>query len=96
MITKEQARLIVENNINKRSFDIPVNDKMIILNDATIEKPWGWVFFYTSKTWHETGDDEYAVAGNTPIIIEKATGRLIETGTAYPVEHYIQEYESQH
>ena len=68
-------------------------DEIIILDDATIEKSWGWVFFQTSKKWHETNDIEYAIAGNAPIIVEKDTGKLFFTGTAYPMEHYIQNYE---
>ena len=73
--------------------NLPEDDEIIILDDATIEKSWGWVFFQTSKKWHETNDIKYAIAGNAPIIVEKDTGKLFFTGTAYPIEHYIQNYE---
>jgi hypothetical protein len=67
--------------------------RIIILEGQTIEKPWGWVFFYTSRKWHETGDIRYALAGNAPIIVERLTERLLATGTARATEHYMENYE---
>jgi hypothetical protein len=93
MITKEAARELVIKKVCGPSPNLPEDDEIIILDDATIEKSWGWVFFQTSKKWHETNDIEYAIAGNAPIIVEKDTGKLFFTGTAYPMEHYIQNYE---
>lgn len=66
---------------------------MIIVDEETIERSWGWVFFYTSRKWKETGDIRYAVAGNSPVIVEKATGRLILAGTAHRIEYYIENIE---
>lgn len=93
MITRKRARELVSNEVCGFRRELPDDDEIIILDDATIEKPWGWVFFYTSKKWHETNDIRYAVAGNAPIIVERESGRLIITGTAYPIQHYIQNYE---
>ena len=45
------------------------------------------------KENYETNNDVYAMAGNAPILVENATGKLFETGTAYSVEHYISQYE---
>ncbi|AXK40122.1 YrhB domain-containing protein [Crenobacter cavernae] len=85
MVTKEQARRLVEAEV--------CNDEIVIVDEATIEKPWGWVFSYASKTWLETKDPRYAIVGNAPIIVERQSGRLIDTGTAMPIEHYIANYE---
>lgn len=93
MITKEQARTLVEKKIHAKYLDLPDDDEVIILELETIDKPWGWIFFYTSRKWIETNDDLYALAGNAPILVEKATGKLFETGTAYSIEHYIAQYE---
>lgn len=91
MITKEEARKRVEKRIsnlyNKQ------DDKLIIIDEATIERDWGWVFFYDSKKRVETGDFRYAVLGNAPFIVEKETGKLIPTGTAKSIDDYIEEYE---
>ena len=64
-----------------------------ILKDETIEKDWGWVFFYQSLAFLESGDFRDMLGGNAPIIVNKLTGTLIHTGTAYEIEYYIKEYE---
>jgi hypothetical protein len=43
--------------------------------------------------WLETGDVlRYFPVGNAPFIVDKHDGRLYVTGTAYPIEHYIEKY----
>jgi len=54
---------------------------------------WGWVFFYNTQSFLESGNTSEALAGNTPLIFNRANGNIVETGTAQPVEHYIEEYE---
>jgi hypothetical protein len=93
MITEEQARELVSKQVCCRQDWLPPDDEIIIIDEATIEKPWGWVFFFSSKKWMETNDTKYAIAGNAPIIVEKATGKLITTGTARETEYYIENYE---
>lgn len=93
MITKEQAKKLVTASVCNRPDWLPDEDEIILLEDQTIEKSWGWVFFYTSKKWHETRDICYAIAGNAPILVERNTGRLIATGTAMATERYIENYE---
>jgi len=56
------------------------------------EYEFGWMFFYNSREFLETGDDRYSLVGNAPFIVEKTVGRLYVTGTAHDVEHYVQEY----
>jgi Immunity protein 35 len=92
-LTKEQARALVVEQVCPGPKWLPSEDEIMIIDQATIEKPWGWVFFYTSKLWYETQDIRYAVAGNAPIIVEKVTGRVIPTGTAKAIEYYIENYE---
>ncbi len=66
----------------------------LVIPEKTIEKSWGWVFFYQSKAYVETGDFCDMLSGNSPIIVNRITGELSYTGTAYDVEHYINEYEA--
>ena len=93
MITKEYARQLVAACVCGRPDWLPEDDELIILDEHTIEGPWGWVFFHTSKKWHETGDIAYAIAGNAPLIVERVTGRLVDTGTAMDIDYYIENYE---
>lgn len=93
MITREEAKARVAEELSDWHDGATTDDTLIILDDATIEKPWGWVFFYTSRRFHETGDVRYALAGNAPYLVERATGRVLATGTAYPTADYIANYE---
>ena len=92
MVSKQEAEKKVEEKI--ASYPLPDGDRYILLKENTITKDWGWVYFYTSEKWEQTGDLQYAVAGNAPFIVEKATGNVIVTGTAEPVENYINRYEA--
>ena len=66
----------------------------VIIHTETIKKPYGNIFFYTSKKYYETGDDKYAVAGNAPFLVENKSGNIIVFGTVYMEEYYIKEYEA--
>jgi len=92
MINEQDAEEKIAKEI--ASYPQPEGDKYIVLKEHTISKDWGWVCFYTSEKWHQTGDLKYAVAGNAPFIVEKATGNVLITGTAEPLENYINRYEA--
>ncbi len=92
MITEQEAEKLVWIHIS--GYELPKGDEWIIVQDETIRKDWGWVFFYTSKKWRETGDLSFAVAGNAPLLIEKNTGNVLVTGTARETEYYIKNYEA--
>jgi hypothetical protein len=90
MITKDVAIKIAEEYLRTES--ISTGYKLALLDDSIIEFELGWVFFYQSKEYLETQDILHLLGGNSPIIINKNDGSIYVTGTAYPVEHYIQEY----
>jgi hypothetical protein len=58
----------------------------------TTEYDFGWVFAYNTKQYLETDNINCALAGNAPLIVDKNDGQVYVTGTARPVEHYIEEY----
>ena len=93
-IDLESARKLVEERINERwsaSGQLVDHGPLIVVKH--IEKPYGWIFFYTSKKYWETGDVSEAVAGNGPIIVEKSTGTFRQLGTATPPDEQICEWE---
>ena len=92
MITREEARQLVVSHVGRPDW-LPLEDEWVVIDEATIEKPWGWVFFHTSKLWRDTGEIQYAVAGNSPLIVERRGGRILATGTALAIERYIENYE---
>ena len=57
------------------------------------DKSYGWIFYFNSKDY-DPNDISTHMAGNAPIIIDRIDGEIRVTGTAYPTEHYLKEYES--
>jgi hypothetical protein len=74
--------------------DLAEGDALVLQLQHTIERPFGWVFFYTSRLYLETGEIRYALAGNAPFTVNRHTGEIVKTGTARPVHEYIAEYEA--
>jgi hypothetical protein len=72
----------------------PINEQWVILDQYTIEKPWGWIFFYDSGEYVKTGDGKFQLVGNAPYIVNKETHELVATGTAEDIEVYIADYEA--
>lgn len=56
------------------------------------EYDFGWVYFYTSAEYMETGDFQHQLVGNAPVIVDRTTCQLYSTGTARPIEHYVEEF----
>ena len=95
-MTYDEARDLVHKKINEPDPYWPDRPGISILDDETIKKSWGWVFFYQSSEFLRTGVTSDALAGNAPYIVHKHSGELVETGTAYPIEYYIEQYEKMH
>jgi hypothetical protein len=92
MLSRQDAIARAEREIANLS-PLPVGDSWIIYVERTIERPFGWVVFYGSRLYTETGEARYAVAGNAPFIVNRSTGAVVPTGTSQPLECYIAEYE---
>ncbi|NID17385.1 YrhB domain-containing protein [Luteibacter yeojuensis] len=56
------------------------------------EFPVGWLFYYQTKEYLETGDPSSLLAGNGPMLIDRETGDLLILVTYRPVEVQIEEY----
>ncbi|WP_400190999.1 YrhB domain-containing protein [Hymenobacter sp. B81] len=97
MLTFEEARAIAQGKIDGLNAN-PNNDPdvvtdCVLVDEKTISKPYGWVFFYNSKCFLETEDISVAMAGNAPFIVNKYDGAVTVTGTAYQIGYYLTEYE---
>lgn len=92
MITFEQAKQIANSEIQRHA---PVGVSIGIDEEHTIEKSYGWVFFYNSKEYLDGGDMKKALAGNAPIIVLKENGSIKVLGTYKPTEEFIREFETE-
>lgn len=88
MWTYEKALRVV-----KVYVDASTDGGGVVLEDKTIDKPYGWIFFYQSRKFVESGDPLEGYAGNAPLIFNRVFGEYRVTGTAHPIERYIEEYE---
>jgi hypothetical protein len=61
--------------------------------DATMEQPYGWVFFWNTRNFLEKGDRLAAIGGNGPLLVLRAGGKVIELTTREPVEAQLERYE---
>lgn len=93
MIDYETAKNNASYYINKGKSK--PEQEALIIDDLTIEKEYGWIFFYNSRIYLETGNEDYLFYGNAPLIVEKEDGSFHYTGTARDTEYYITQYEKQ-
>jgi hypothetical protein len=92
MVDKIAAGKLVEGYIN--SLYHVEGDTLVVVDEATIGKDYGWIFFYNSRRYLETNNLSYALAGNGPIVVERKDGALTQLGTALPLEESINNYEA--
>jgi len=91
VLTKAEALKLVSEKLKEIS---SFEDPFIVVDDDTIERSFGWVFFYNSKKYLETKVFRYRLAGNGPAIVNKYDGTVEFFGSAKDPAEYIEEYES--
>jgi len=87
MFDANDARAVAEAHLD--SLSKKCGHELVLLLSSTREEDFGWVFFFNTRAYVETGDINDALGGNGPLIVDRASGQLHEGGTAYPLEHYI-------
>jgi hypothetical protein len=70
-----------------------VDGGLTILDEYTIEKPYGWVFFYDSSRFLETRRLEDGIAGYGPLLVLADTGEVVHLETARDVEDSLADLE---
>ena len=90
MINAEQARQKVEEYLRQKFSNRPY--ELVVMDSLTREEDFGWLFFFNTREFVETGDMNAALGGNAPLLVERETGELHVTGTTHPVEHYVESF----
>lgn len=89
-MTEDEARAVAAATMEpfqREGFEIA------ILDGETMEYDFGWVFFYQSKAFMESGNISLALAGNAPVVVTRKDGKAHITGTALPLEQYLARFE---
>ena len=69
------------------------DEPFVVVESQIIEKPYGWVFFYNSKSFVETGLLQYTLAGNGPVIVNKYDGTVQFLGSSEAQLEVLGEYD---
>jgi hypothetical protein len=85
MISRDAARAKVEAFVNTPDPYWPDRPRVVVRDDVTLERPYGWVFFFDVPG--------RVVAGNAPVLVTREDGELRVLGTALPVETYLARFE---
>jgi len=91
MLNKHQAREIALQHIGHQCN--LANDEIVIVDALTLEKEYGWIFFYDSKRFLEKNDVHCMLVGNGPVVVRKKDGVVHQLGTALSTEEEIDKYE---
>lgn len=73
--------------------DIENGPDYVIVDDQTVEKPFGWVFFYAPKKYVETKDIKYLRPGDGPLVVPREDGKPFFVTTSVPPSMAIAELE---
>lgn len=69
--------------------EIKGNDKekiKLVISDVE-ENEYCWRFYWSSKIFMETKNEDYGLIGNTPLIIDKENGDVYGTRIDFPKNH---------
>jgi hypothetical protein len=86
-MNEQQARGIAQQALDQSP--VWAGRDVVILDDQTLEFDGYWVFVYNSRAFAETRDDDDAVLGNAPILVQKATGEARFGRTDLPIEEQV-------
>ena len=92
MLTRESAQLQVAAELDAWNSTLSDLEQFVVLDEHTMERPWGWVFFYTTRGW-QNGDERYLVAGNGPLLVNRNTGEVRHLLTSRSIALQLAEYE---
>jgi hypothetical protein len=81
-ITFQDALIIAEKFLNDLQMPLD-DDDMMINGKKCVEVANGWIFFYNSKGYLESGDKKKMLVGNGPLYVDDQ-GRLTQLPTFIP------------
>jgi len=88
MKTLEEAKAVALEQLARLKCDL----SLAINERATREFDVGWVFYYQSERYIETGDMQYALAGNAPIFVPRESRPVWVVGYHRPIEESMVAY----
>lgn len=94
MITIDEAKKQVKQiliSLNQQDCFNEDGDEVVI--SKIIEYDFGWIFFYASKHFLNTGDSNYLIGGTGPFIINRYNGKLFWLDSINPYQYYVEYFQ---
>lgn len=66
-----------------------------LMEDQTVERPFGWVFFYSTREYVATRDRSHLVPGTAPFVVNRFDGSVVHLPTSVSPARAIELYEAQ-
>jgi hypothetical protein len=80
--------------VSRRLAEIsPAGDPWIGNDNATIERSFGWIFFYNTARFVNDGNSLHRLAGNGPVFVNRVTEAIEFFGSGCPLESILEAYE---
>jgi Immunity protein 35 len=89
-MTRDEAKQVALDDV--RAGNPNLKEEIVVMDDATEEKTYGWVFHYTSRRYLETRNPLHGLAGGGPIVVEHS-GRVTRLGSRQSPDRAIAEFE---
>src|SRR5690606_3514130 len=67
---------------------------MVVVDESTIQKPYGYVFFVNKQRYLETGDLRQAAIGAGPVVLDRERKQIVMLPTYLEAAVAIAEYEA--
>ena len=83
MISRTEAIELIETGLIG---SLPSGIKGVVDDSLTLSYDWGWVFFWNSQQFIETGDDKHELWGNNPYRVNKNTGEGVQSHPKTDIE----------
>lgn len=64
-----------------------------LMVDSTVEISFGWAFYYQSNNYIKSRCVYDLLVGHGPLFVVSTTGKVITTGSAYALDHYVEAVE---
>ncbi|QIF03529.1 YrhB domain-containing protein [Roseimicrobium sp. ORNL1] len=93
MLTFQEARILALAHLREMDRSARSTNESVIIDSATASFDFGWVFCYQNREYLETGRVGSAYAGNAPLLVDRHTGQLHETGTHSRLEYFVSNYQ---
>ncbi len=75
--------------------ELSVQHDFVLMPERTEEREFGWVFFYATQRYLDTGDRKHLVPGTAPFVVLRADGAIEHLATSIPPARAVDIYEKQ-